>query len=75
MSTEQHSVVCPYCGCEFDLFTASWCEHYQPHPSKMCPSCGECACHCPGYGDPRFWAVAPPTFWQKGFRRLFIAYL
>jgi len=36
-------VRCTTCGKEFNLKTASWCEH-EPTKTKLCPS-GHCICH------------------------------
>jgi hypothetical protein len=72
-----HTVSCPYCGTDFDLFSATWCEHLgtDREPSKLCPSCRRCLCEHPAYGEPHFWKEAPRAFQAKGFRQLFLFYL
>lgn len=77
----QHRVTCPHCESRFELFSADWCGCSQDpgsshdQGSKLCPSCGGCACTIPGYADPRLWAPAPLVFARHGFRRLFVAYV
>jgi hypothetical protein len=68
-----HIVRCPACGHGFDLFSARWCGHRRR--SKICPTCGECACAVPGYGDERLWTEAPRALRRLGFERLFVHYL
>ncbi|MEO8601757.1 MAG: hypothetical protein ABI629_04180 [bacterium] len=70
-----HSVPCPLCQREFDLFAAVWCPHAADEPSKTCPHCQRCACDHPAYGEPNFWKDAPAAFRQRGFQRLFLYYL
>lgn len=72
---EVHLIRCPYCGSSFDLFGATWCEHVDAEPSKLCPECGRCVCSHPGYEEPLFWKDAPRGFQAQGFRRLFLLYL
>jgi len=69
----RHTVRCPTCSAEFDLFESAWCSHR--NPSKRCPGCGECVCADPGYGEPRLWKEAPLAFRKRGFQRLFVRYL
>jgi hypothetical protein len=69
-----HRVRCPWCRCEFELFSAPWCAH-SGDPSKNCPHCERCACGHPDYLDPRLWVEAPGRFRARGFRRLFVRYL
>ena len=72
-----HTVSCPYCSTDFDLFSATWCEHLdtEREPSKLCPSCQRCLCDHPAYGEPHFWKEAPGAFQANGFRQLFLFYL
>jgi hypothetical protein len=72
---EMHLVDCRYCGGQFDLFTASWCEHRSPEASKICPHCTWCLCGHPAYAESNFWKEAPVGFQKQGFRRLFLFYL
>lgn len=71
----EHTVRCPICLGEYDLFSAPWCEHWEDEPSKVCLRCGSCLCGHPGYSEPLFWKDAPVAFQKQGFRRLFLLYL
>lgn len=71
----RHSMPCPMCHRQFDLFAAPWCGHPNGEPSKLCPHCDACSCLHPAYGDPNFWRDAPPSFRANGFERLFLLYL
>jgi hypothetical protein len=70
-----HLVRCPYCRTEFDLFAATWCEHVERVPSKLCPLCRRCVCEHPAYAEPLFWKDAPRAFRDRDFERLFLFYL
>jgi hypothetical protein len=70
-----HRVSCPYCNTRFDLFAATWCEHLENEPSKVCPGCRRCLCGHPAYAEPLFWKDAPAAFQAEGFRRLFLFYI
>jgi len=74
-SMPEHLVCCRYCGAYFDLFAASWCEHRETEPSKICPSCTTCLCAHPAYMEPHFWKDASTAFQKQGFRRLFLFYV
>lgn len=69
-----HWVICIFCAGLFDLFTARWCRHRVSQCSKICPHCARCLCAHAAYGDPEYWAEAPPIFRKYGFKRLFILY-
>ena len=71
----EHLVCCRYCGAYFDLFAASWCEHRETDPSKICPSCTRCLCAHPAYTESHFWKDASIGFQKQGFRRMFLFYL
>lgn len=75
MPVPYHPVSCPYCATVFDLFGASWCEHWETQASKLCPQCTRCLCAHPAYSEPHFWKEAPVGFQREGFRRLFLFYL
>lgn len=70
-----HLVRCPYCGNQFELFSATWCAHRSDKPSKLCPHCRRCMCEHPAYAEPRFWKEAPLGFQKQGFRQLFLYYV
>jgi predicted amidophosphoribosyltransferase len=69
-----HSVVCPYCTQQFDIFAAAWCTHAEER-SKVCPECQRCLCDHPAYREQHFWKEAPLVFQREGFQRLFLFYL
>ncbi len=70
-----HLVPCSYCEHSFDLFAASWCEHQDDQPSKVCPHCQHCLCAHPAYAMAHFWRESPGVFRDRGFSRLFLFYL
>ena len=69
-----HTVICPWCTQQFDLFAAPWCKHIK-EPSKRCPHCERCMCEHSAYREPHFWKRAPLAFQRHGFERLFLLYL
>jgi hypothetical protein len=72
-----HTIRCWHCGTEFDLLGAPWCGcgRRVDRPSKMCPSCFQCACMHPDYDNELFWGQAPRFLKEHGFDRLFYLYL
>ena len=42
MEREEHLVTCWFCQADFDLLSASFCNH--PDPTKICPYCLRCFC-------------------------------
>ena len=48
MEYREFKIICVSCHKPFDLFGAEWCRfHRWGTHSKLCPTCGDCACRAP----------------------------
>ena len=65
---------CPQCAAAMDLLAAPWCGCDGPQPSKLCPTCEQCACDHPDYTSAICWSEAPPLLRHFGFSRFFTVY-
>jgi len=50
--TATHSILCTYCGIEFDVYGVAWCEHVGIEPSKSCSWPRRCLCDDAAWGEP-----------------------